>query len=458
LGRAQVKVCARGKDTLSCFMSFRRRLLLSFFLILIVPIIALAVVGVALTQESRGAKTDARISGALPAVVDEYRAALAQGDAAGAEVARDPAFLAALGAPASQRDRLLRRTANERDLESIDVLQAGESVAAVSGDRPVAVAQTNVRAPDGTAYTLLVSTTTADEFRAAAERVAGLPVAVGSGDDILAVGQELDPGVIALDGPPPQSVDVANDSADFRARVIELRNQAGPPVRIALAAPLGESVLTGNGNGLLIAVAFASFLLLAAAAVIPLMRGLDQEHISVKAQASTDGLTGLANHRRFQETIAQEAGRSERYRHDLSMLMMDLDNFKSINDTHGHPQGDEVLRRVSEVVRAECRNIDIAARYGGEEFAILLPATPIARAAEVGERIRRRLAETAISVEGTDEALRVTASIGVAGTPDHPLVAGQMIEAADRGLYEAKGAGKDRVVRAEAVTQAPIRA
>jgi len=335
-------------------------------------------------------------------------------------------------------------------------LQAGESVAAVSGDRPVAVAQTNVRAPDGTAYTLLVSTTTADEFRAAAERVAGLPVAVGSGDDILAVGQELDPGVIALDGPPPQSVDVANDSADFRARVIELRNQAGPPVRIALAAPLGESVLTGNG--LLIAVAVAAFLLLAAAAVIPLMRGLDQEHISVQAQASTDGLTGLANHRRFQETIAQEAGRSERYRHDLSMLMIDLDNFKSINDTHGHPQGDEVLRRVSEVVRAECRNIDIAARYGGEEFAILLPETPIARAAEVGERIRRRLAETAISVEGTDEALRVTASIGVAGTPDHPLVAGQMIEAADRGLYEAKGSGKDRVVRAEAVTQAPIRA
>ena len=284
------------------------------------------------------------------------------------------------------------------------------------------------------------------DFRNDAGDLVSLPVASGLGGRVVASDPALPRDVLDLEGPPPQTVTVEASPDDLRARVFELRGEGGPPTRIALAAPLGESVLAGNGA--LIAVFIVAFIAMAALSAVFLLRGLGREHEGVVEQALTDALTGLANHRRFRETIAQEVERSERYKHDMSVLLMDLDDFKAVNDTYGHPQGDEVLRRIADVLRAESRNIDMPARYGGEEFAILLPETDVRGAAEVGDRIRRRLERTQIPVDGADEPLVMTGSIGVAGTPDFPLAPNELIEAADQALYEAKRAGKDRVVRA----------
>ena len=153
----------------------------------------------------------------------------------------------------------------------------------------------------------------------------------------------------------------------------------------------------------------------------------------------TDGLTGLTNHRALMQRLQEEALRSMRHKHAFSVIMADVDHFKSYNDTFGHPAGDEVLKRLAVVLRESMRTIDCVARYGGEEFAVLLPETDIAGAVEVAERIRAR-------VEAEQFANRsMTMSLGVATFPrdgDRPEL---VVAAADAALYQAKGEGRNRV-------------
>ena len=428
-------------------MSFRRRLLLSVLLILIVPVVLIVVLFVALSRETQDARTDARISGALPAVVSEYRDAVEAADVAAAETGRDSDLAAAVTGPVSARPVLLKRLVAEHNLTWLEIKSPAIGTLQAGTGSPFAIAETKVRTPRGV-LRLRVSTSGHRVFRDDAGNLVALPVATGTGIRVIASDPALPRDVLELDEPPPQTVAVEGSPDDLRARVFELRGEGGPPTRIALAAPLGDSVLAGRGA--LIAVFIVAFIAMAALSAVFLLRGLGREHEGVVEQALTDALTGLANHRRFRETIAQEVERSQRYKHDMSVLLMDLDDFKAVNDNYGHPQGDEVLRRIADVLRAESRNIDMPARYGGEEFAILLPETDVRGAAEVGDRIRRRLQRTQISVDGADEPIVMSGSIGVAGTPDFPLVPNELIEAADRALYEAKRTGKDRVVRARA--------
>jgi diguanylate cyclase (GGDEF)-like protein len=174
-------------------------------------------------------------------------------------------------------------------------------------------------------------------------------------------------------------------------------------------------------------------------------------HERVSEQAVTDELTGLANIRAFRETMEREAARAERFRHELSLVFMDLDDFKDINDAHGHLQGDEVLRLVGEILRTEPRAIDEAARYGGEEFLVALPETGPEGAVELAERIRARLeAATVESIDG-GAPVRVTASFGTATMPGAAEDVRHLFEAADEALYEAKRQGKNRVVTAPVV-------
>jgi diguanylate cyclase (GGDEF)-like protein len=173
-------------------------------------------------------------------------------------------------------------------------------------------------------------------------------------------------------------------------------------------------------------------------------------HELVSRQAVTDELTGLSNPRRFRELISKEDERAHRFGHDLSLLILDIDDFKQVNDTYGHLKGDDVLRMVGRVLDQESRGIDEPARYGGEEFAVALPETGLAGAVELGERIRSRIESE--SVPGVDGggSLRVTASIGAASMPVSADGARDLIAAADAALYEAKRAGKNRVVTAPA--------
>jgi diguanylate cyclase (GGDEF)-like protein len=171
-------------------------------------------------------------------------------------------------------------------------------------------------------------------------------------------------------------------------------------------------------------------------------------HELVSEQAVTDELTGLSNSRHFRELMKKEAARAERFGHDLSLIIVDIDNFKEINDTYGHLQGDKMLRMVGRVLQLESRGVDEPARYGGEEFAVALPETGIEGALDLAERVRARIESEQVPRPGGSGTVSITASVGAAsvhGAPDGPEA---LIAAADAALYEAKRAGKNRVASA----------
>ena len=163
----------------------------------------------------------------------------------------------------------------------------------------------------------------------------------------------------------------------------------------------------------------------------------------VASQATTDSLTGLANRWTFDEELALEWRRAERVGDPLALILFDIDDFKAINDGYGHQAGDEVLRKVGEVLAGSVRQVDLAARYGGEEFAVIAPVTDLEGALDLAERLRKALAGTEIELpNGTP--LSVTASFGAAVKGDVPS-GEKLVAAADGLLYEAKRAGKNRV-------------
>jgi len=163
--------------------------------------------------------------------------------------------------------------------------------------------------------------------------------------------------------------------------------------------------------------------------------------------SARDSLTGLYNRWYVLEKIDSEMNRALRHGAPMSVLMLDLDHFKTVNDSFGHAVGDQVLKTVGQVLRESCRVYDVPGRYGGEEFCVVLPETRIGNTKQVAERIRSRLAETQLPVAGT--SITVTASIGVAGmdsVSDEGVVsAAALIDRADRALYTAKHHGRNRV-------------
>jgi len=190
---------------------------------------------------------------------------------------------------------------------------------------------------------------------------------------------------------------------------------------------------------------------------------------AIERQAITDGLTGLYNHRYFYERLNQEIARAQRYGLPLSLLMIDIDDFKHFNDRFGHPSGDIVLTEVGRILGENLRaGIDIAARYGGEEFTIVLPNTSRDGAQVVGTRLARQLSSlpgappvsddgavsvserirvsvAASSLPGVDGGTRITVSIGVACFPGPAGGPGELVRNADKALYLAKRLGKNRV-------------
>ena len=159
----------------------------------------------------------------------------------------------------------------------------------------------------------------------------------------------------------------------------------------------------------------------------------------------TDGLTGLFNHRHFLRELESEYRRALRYRRSLALLLLDIDHFKEVNDSYGHPCGDFVLKNLAGLLKRCLRSTDIAARYGGDELAIILPETNKSKASEVAEKLRRQLEKSPFEWNG--KSFNITCSIGVAALPDlgidnwHSL-----LESADKSLYRAKGEGRNNVI------------
>jgi diguanylate cyclase (GGDEF)-like protein len=169
-------------------------------------------------------------------------------------------------------------------------------------------------------------------------------------------------------------------------------------------------------------------------------------YLKLEVEATVDEKTGLANYRVFYKKLREEWERSERYKLPLSIVMLDLDDFKRVNDSLGHQAGDRVLREFAVLVSGGARGTDLAARYGGEEFAMILPHTDREHAEHVAERIRAAVFE--FSFLEPDHPLRVTVSAGAATFAPGIRIASaeQLVAAADRALYAAKKAGKNQVV------------
>lgn len=173
-------------------------------------------------------------------------------------------------------------------------------------------------------------------------------------------------------------------------------------------------------------------------------RQLERTNAQLTRLSQIDGLTGLLNRATWEAFLHTEFQRSRRYGSQAALVMMDIDHFKPINDTHGHPVGDEVIRQISGLIKHSLRQPDLGGRYGGEEFAIILPETELEGGEIFAERIRGLVEQKQVQCEGLD--LQVTVSIGVASIGPLCVSAEDWLVAADNALYRAKDSGRNRVV------------
>lgn len=245
------------------------------------------------------------------------------------------------------------------------------------------------------------------------------------------------------------------ERAEHGARNAGILAEASDGARHALAFPLRASDGSGDVLGIVavsrVALPFSDgerelFVSLAEQAALAL--GNVSLHERARRQAVTDALTGLANRRRFQEVLAAEVARAHRDE-DLAVMLLDVDDFKEINDVHGHQQGDAVLRQIADVLRESCREIDEPARNGGDELAVVLPGADLAGAEQLAERVRASIGALTIPlVRGEGDPLRVSASLGVAAVRGQAATADGLMATADAALYAAKRAGKNATAAA----------
>ncbi len=172
---------------------------------------------------------------------------------------------------------------------------------------------------------------------------------------------------------------------------------------------------------------------------------LEKLNKAIRELAIRDGLTGLYNRRYFQEMFQAEVARSLRYKRVLCLLMIDVDHFKSYNDQHGHPMGDEVLKGLGRIFAQRPRCTDLVARYGGEEFVILLPETPRDNGIKVANDLRLHVENSPFKKREMQPLGKVTISVGLAEFPADARDATTLLECADKALYTAKSAGRNRV-------------
>jgi diguanylate cyclase (GGDEF)-like protein len=178
-------------------------------------------------------------------------------------------------------------------------------------------------------------------------------------------------------------------------------------------------------------------------------------HRLVERQAVTDELTGLSNRRRFQDAMDAEIERSRRFGAPVGLVMLDIDDFKKVNDSYGHQVGDLVLKEVARILQDLSREVDEPARYGGEELAVVLPGTDLEGAYNLAERVRIGIEGLRLPViDDSGSPLNLTASFGAATVPGSGVDSRALVEAADAALYEAKRSGKNRTIRAREVSSA----
>lgn len=413
-----------------------RRAALSVAVLLSVALTSVGLVLARSIREQEQGRVDARLGVALQAALSEASREAAEAQQRATTLAAEPAVQRALVA------------GDQQTLERL--MSSVPGAAAVPGSQSVArpgraVLRREVRVIGkgkvlGTiAVTVPLDGAMLARLRAAAHLSPGEGILFLHGGRVLAGSGRLSGARVA-----PRARSVRLDGADYRVAQAGLVGQPAS-VRLAAFAPAAEvDGPVARSERLLaacLAVTFVALLLLALLlarpAFVPLRR------LARDAQTSaTDDLTNLANRRAFSEAAAAELVRARRSRRPLGVALVDIDDFKPVNDTFGHSTGDRVLREVAEVLREHFREIDLPARLGGDEFAVLLPEANLAGSREAAERFVHALAEHGFG-EGESLPCRITASVGVAASADLEIEA--LLEAADRALYRAKRQGKNQV-------------
>ncbi len=240
------------------------------------------------------------------------------------------------------------------------------------------------------------------------------------------------------------------------ARILKARpeDQFVPVIMLSAKADLDSKVAGLRFADDYLAKPFAEAEIVARSAAMLRIKHLQDQLRDVQRklqeQSVTDPLTGLRNRRFFDERLVEEYGRAQRYADPVSLMMIDLDHFKLVNDRHGHQMGDVVLHSAATLIRSSLRDPDICARYGGEEFAVILPKTHVAGALVVAERVWRALGAKVYRDPGAPPEkavdVRVTASIGIAFYPSKDITSAELLlRFADEALYQAKAAGRNTI-------------
>jgi diguanylate cyclase (GGDEF)-like protein len=419
-------------------VSFGRRLALFFILIVLIPTLALVGMLLIVNEDSRRGKADARLAAGLDTALALYEGAVAEARDAAQALAADPGLAAGLEPPdPAELQAFARDAVSDGDAEAVEVLgDGGKLLAAAGPENSIAFADTRLLAAGEPAGALRVSTTSAAEYGDEVRRLTKLQLVVERAGQSLT--ETVVPPNVGIE--PGQTVDLELDEGQFRAHLLQL--DAGEGEELLLLGPRKQGGFLGLGAPA--AALLAGFLLLGIIFAYVLARTLTGLHERVAEQAVTDSLTGLWNRRRMRLMLVREVDRAKRFGHPLSLLIVDVDDFKEINDEYGHPQGDAVLEEIADVVRRTIRSIDVAARYGGDELALILVETDAEGAGSVAARLRERVAELKIPLRdgGTMAAL---ISVGIATVPDSAVEVDDLVQAADQALLEAKRGGKNRV-------------
>jgi len=424
---------------------FGRRLALFFLLLAIVPTAALIAILLFVSSDSQRGKADARLAAGLQTAVAIYGGDTADATAEAKRLARDPDLSAALSVVDPSRLRaFVDGAAHEPGVTRIEILDnAGRQLAAAGSLHAVAFARVGLTQNARPVGAIRVSTTTADRYAAAVRRLTDREVVLSGGNTTLASTVTPPPETLQ----PGETSDLTIGGVKYRGHAISLDARDGET--LLLLGPPKSGRLLGIGPPALAILAW--FLVAAVVLAWALARTLTRLHQRVEQQAVTDPLTGLWNRRYMAETLDREVSRARRFGHPISLIILDIDDFKQINDHRGHMQGDMVLENVADLVRQATRSIDVAARYGGDELALILVETGREGAAILGERLgeRMRSAEVPLREGGS---MGVTISVGVATIPDSAEDLDSLVDAADRALLRAKRAGKNQI-RAAPVTR-----
>ncbi len=474
-------------------MSFRNRLGLFFVLIVIVPMVAVAVLlfGLLGKSEQSMGKADVGARHRVAATVFDTHHAEAQ-RLLGTIVNDDKALRAALlDGDTAAAQRRAERIRAVRGIQRIVFVRGGQVVLKVGDKTAIAAAAVEVNSRTAKLGVLYLSTVDAATYAQEVRQLTHLHLVVRNGGRNLALTLPA-----AKDVQPPSKNGQAAE-LDGKSYGVSSFRRVGFPGQSIRVTTLGRPEITANQSGrLTIAAILVGFLLLALACAVLVSRSLQQQLAGFldaarrlaggdfSAQVTTvgkdefaglgeefnkmsrelkrrieelreavhesltDDLTGLPNRRAFDVRFANRVRDLQRLGGQLGLVLLDLDNFKAINDTYGHPQGDVVLRAVAGVLRDSSREIDQPARYGGEEFALLLPGTDLQGAYELAERVRRGIEGLSIPLLDGSGSLHVTASCGVGSMPETRPDPQPLVAAVDAALYEAKRSGKNKSVKA----------